>query len=224
MKAPIHWLGEHVDLSALSAAEVAARLNVTGTELDRLIHHGVETPERVVVGRVLTAEQHPDADRLRVCTVEVGAEEPTQIVCGAPNVAAGQTVAVATVGTVMPGGLKIKKATLRGQVSAGMICSARELGIGEEHDGIHALNEVLPGAADRSYGIQVAKLAGLPPSVIARAKSVLAKLEAQDRGSTVRARRPTAAVRRASPPGCRRNGRRRRAAPRAGTPPRRAIP
>jgi phenylalanyl-tRNA synthetase beta chain len=145
MKAPLKWLGEHVDLTGLTATEVAARLNVTGTELDRLLHHGVETPERIVVGKVLTCEPHPDADRLRVTTVDIGGDEPSQIVCGAPNVAAGQTVAVATVGAVMPGGMKIKKAKLRGQESRGMICSARELGIGEEHDGILALNEVLDG-------------------------------------------------------------------------------
>jgi phenylalanyl-tRNA synthetase beta chain len=152
MKAPLSWLGEHVDLTGMDAAQVAARLNVTGTELDRLIHHGVETPETVVVGRVLSAEQHPDADRLRVCQVDIGGDEPSQIVCGAPNVAQGLTVAVATVGTVMPGGMKIKKAKLRGQVSLGMICSARELGIGEEHDGILALNEALAGAEEITPG------------------------------------------------------------------------
>jgi phenylalanyl-tRNA synthetase beta chain len=152
MKAPLKWLGDYVDLTGLDAAQVAARLNVTGTELDRLIHHGVETPDTVVVGRVLSAEQHPDADRLRVCQVDIGGDEPSQIVCGAPNVAQGLTVAVATVGTVMPGGMKIKKAKLRGQVSQGMICSARELGIGEEHDGILALNEALPGAEEIAPG------------------------------------------------------------------------
>jgi phenylalanyl-tRNA synthetase beta chain len=152
MKAPMGWLGEYVDLSGFDAQEVAARLNVTGTELDRLLHHGVETPERIVVGSVLACEQHPDADRLRVCRVDIGADEPVQIVCGAPNVAQDLVVAVATVGTVMPGGLKIKKAKLRGQVSEGMICSARELGIGEEHDGILALDEVLPGADEIAPG------------------------------------------------------------------------
>jgi phenylalanyl-tRNA synthetase beta chain len=158
MKAPLKWLGEYVDLTGMDAAQVAARLNVTGTELDRLIHHGVETPETVVVGRVLSAEQHPDADRLRVCQVDIGGDEPTQIVCGAPNVAQGLTVAVATVGTVMPGGMKIKKAKLRGQVSQGMICSARELGIGEEHDGILALNEALPGVQDVAPGTRLSEV------------------------------------------------------------------
>ncbi|MCK9248844.1 MAG: phenylalanine--tRNA ligase subunit beta [Solirubrobacteraceae bacterium] len=158
MKAPLSWLGELVDLAgppALDAETVAHRLNVTGTELDRLLHHGVRTPDTVVVGRVLAADQHPDADRLRVCRVDVGADEPSQIVCGAPNVAAGQVVAVATVGTVMPDGMKIKRAKLRGQASHGMICSARELGIGEQHEGILALDEHLPDAAAIAPGTRL---------------------------------------------------------------------
>lgn len=166
MKVPLSWLGEHVALDGLDAAAVAARLNVTGTELDRLTRHGVETPERIVIGHVLTCEPHPDADRLRVTTVDIGGDEPSQIVCGAPNVAAGQVVAVATVGAVMPGGMKIKKAKLRGQASLGMISSARELGIGEEHDGILALDEVLPGARDLAPGTPLA-------DVLAHADDVL---------------------------------------------------
>ncbi|MGE4428360.1 MAG: phenylalanine--tRNA ligase subunit beta [Solirubrobacteraceae bacterium] len=149
MKVPLSWLGELVDLDgppALDAATVAHRLNVTGTELDRLLHHGVRTPDTVVVGRVLTADPHPDADRLRVCRVDTGEDDPVQIVCGAPNVAAGQVVAVARIGTVMPDGMKIKRAKLRGQVSEGMICSARELGIGEQHEGILALDDHLSSA------------------------------------------------------------------------------
>lgn len=159
MRVPLSWLAELVDITSgttpLDAAEIAARLNITGTELDHLIVHGVETPDTVVVGRVLSAEQHPDADRLRVCQVDIGADEPSQIVCGAPNVAADQVVAVATVGTVMPGGMKIKKAKLRGQASHGMICSARELGIGDAHDGILALSEHLPGAHQIAPGTRL---------------------------------------------------------------------
>ncbi|MBF6621012.1 MAG: phenylalanine--tRNA ligase subunit beta [Patulibacter sp.] len=156
MRVPLSWLAELVDISGgtapLDAAEIAARLNITGTELDHLIAHGVETPDTIVVGRVLSAEQHPDADRLRVCRVDVGVDEPAQIVCGAPNVAADQVVAVALVGTVMPGGMKIKKAKLRGQASHGMICSARELGIGDGHEGILALDEHLPDAREIAPG------------------------------------------------------------------------
>lgn len=148
MRVPLSWLGELVDVAGRDATEIAARLNVTGTELDRLLHHGILTPETVVVGRVLATEPHPDADRLKVCRVATGGDEPVQIVCGAPNVAAGQVVPVAQIGTVMPDGTKIKRAKLRGQVSEGMICSARELGIGDAHDGILALDEQLPGARE----------------------------------------------------------------------------
>ena len=82
---------------------------MTGTKLEALHRHGVADAANFVVGRVLTAEQHPDADRLRVCTVDVGEPEPSQIVCGAPNVAAGQVVAVARPGAVMPDGTKLEE-------------------------------------------------------------------------------------------------------------------
>src|SRR5210317_2498273 len=103
----------------------------------------------VVVGHVLTCVQHPNADRLRITTVDIGEQEPVQIVCGAPNVAAGQKVPVATVGTVLyPEGeeLKIKKGKIRGEVSMGMICAEDELGLGSGHDGIMVLDDSLkPG-------------------------------------------------------------------------------
>ena len=83
----------------------------------------------VVIGHVLECEQHPNADKLNKCLVDIGAEEPVQIICGAPNVDKGQKVAVATVGAVLPGNFKIKKAKLRGEESHGMICSLQELGI-----------------------------------------------------------------------------------------------
>ncbi|MEM7040521.1 MAG: phenylalanine--tRNA ligase subunit beta, partial [Bacteroidota bacterium] len=100
--------------------------------------------EGVVVGEVLTCEKHPNADKLRVCTVDIGGEEPSTIVCGAPNVAAGQKVVVATIGTILhptegeP--FKIKKAKIRGQESRGMICAEDELGLGTDHDGIIVLD------------------------------------------------------------------------------------
>ena len=97
-----------------------------------------------VVGKVLEAVQHPDADRLRVCQVDTGdGAEPSQIVCGAPNVAAGQTVAVAKPGSVMPDGTKLKVATLRGQRSHGMILAEDEVAIGTDHDGIMELDDGL---------------------------------------------------------------------------------
>ncbi len=143
MRVPLSWLHEYV-VPELGLRELAARLAMTGTEVDVVHHHGAEAIERFVVGRVLTAEPHPDADRLRVCTVDVGEGEPAQIVCGAPNVAAGQTVAVARPGAVMPDGTKLKAAKLRGVVSAGMICAEDELGLGSEHDGIMVLDGNIP--------------------------------------------------------------------------------
>ncbi|MEW8430228.1 MAG: YtpR family tRNA-binding protein, partial [Candidatus Thiodiazotropha sp.] len=102
----------------------------------------------VVVGEVLSREQHPDADKLSVCRVNVGGGEPLQIVCGAKNVAAGMRVPVATVGALLPGDFKIRKAKLRGVESSGMICSASELGLAESSDGIMPLPEDAPVGKD----------------------------------------------------------------------------
>jgi phenylalanyl-tRNA synthetase beta chain len=139
VKVPISWLHEHCRPD-LDAAALAERLALTGTEVERVTHHGVGVVEGFVVGRVLEVVPHPDADRLRVCRVEIGAEEPVQIVCGAANVAAGQSVAVANPGAVMPDGTRLRKAKLRGVESRGMILSERELEIGVEHDGIMVLD------------------------------------------------------------------------------------
>ena len=102
----------------------------------------------VVVAQVLTCEQHPNADKLHVCTVDIGKEEPVQIVCGAPNVRAGVKVPCATIGAVLPGDFKIKKAKLRGVESNGMLCSSRELGISEDHSGLWILPEDAPVGED----------------------------------------------------------------------------
>ena len=136
MRLPLGWLHDYC-VPELEPRELAARLAMTGTEVDRLHHHGVGSPEHFVVGKVLTAVQHPDADRLRVCTVDVGTGEDQQIVCGAPNVAAGQTVAVARPGALMPDGTKLGTAKLRGVASAGMILAEDELGIGLDLSLIH---------------------------------------------------------------------------------------
>ena len=143
MRLPLTWLHEYT-APDLSTRELATRLAMTGTEVDRIHQHGVPSADHFVVGKVLTCVQHPDADRLRVCTVDVGEEEPSQIVCGAPNVEAGQTVAVARPGAVMPGGMKLKKAKLRGVESAGMICAEDELELGVDHDGIMVLDDHIP--------------------------------------------------------------------------------
>ncbi len=146
MRLPLSWLHEYVRPD-LGVRELATRLAMTGTEVDRIHEHGVGSGgDNFVVGHVISAEQHPDADRLRVCSVDVGAGEPQQIVCGAPNVAAGQTVAVARPGAVMPDGTTLGTAKLRGIVSNGMILAEDELAIGTDHGGILVLGASLaPG-------------------------------------------------------------------------------
>ncbi|HEY5195886.1 MAG TPA: phenylalanine--tRNA ligase subunit beta [Solirubrobacteraceae bacterium] len=130
----------------LSTEELAARLTMTGTKDERVFHHGVADPTGFVVGAVLDVRPHPDADRLRVCTVDVGLDQPSTIVCGAPNVAAGQTVAVARPGAVLPDGRRLKSAKLRGVVSDGMILSELELAVGTDQGGIIVLDHALtPG-------------------------------------------------------------------------------
>ena len=137
MKVPLSWLREYCD-PGLSATELAELLSMRAVEVERVSTVGPPSAEGFVVGRVLSAEQHPDADRLRVCLVDAGDGERT-IVCGAPNVAAGQTVAVALPGAVMPGGQKLGKAKLRGIESAGMILAEDELELGEDDEGIMVL-------------------------------------------------------------------------------------
>jgi phenylalanyl-tRNA synthetase beta chain len=145
MRVPLEWLHDHVR-PELTTRELAVRLAMTGTEVERIDHHGVGEPDAFVVGKVLAAERHPDADRLTVCRVDVGGEQTT-IVCGAPNVAAGQTVAVARPGAVMPDGTRLGKAKLRGVESDGMILAEDELAIGADHAGILVLDDELEAGA-----------------------------------------------------------------------------
>ncbi len=140
MRVPLSWLNEYSD-SGLDLDRLEHVLTSSGTKVEAIHHHGVAGAEHVVIGKVLTCEKHPDADRLNVTTVDVAEDEPVTIVCGAPNVAAGQTVVVARPGAVMPNGMTIAKAKLRGVVSNGMICSESELGIGGDSDGILALED-----------------------------------------------------------------------------------
>ncbi|NLT36182.1 MAG: phenylalanine--tRNA ligase subunit beta [Gaiellales bacterium] len=139
MKAPLSWLREYVAVD-LPVDELADRLALTGTEVERVSLVGVRDDEKVqerfVVGKVLTCEKHPNADKLHVCTVDVGEEHPRTIVCGAPNVAAGQTVPVCLPGAVMPDGFEIKQAKLRGVISSGMIMSEAEMGFAVKSSGI----------------------------------------------------------------------------------------
>jgi len=144
MRVPYSWLREYCD-PGLEVAALADRLVMTGTEVERIGAVGPPSADGFVVGKVLSAEQHPNADRLRVCRVDIGDGERT-IVCGAPNVAAGQAVAVAQPGARMPGGEKLRKAKLRGVASEGMILSVSELEIGGDADGILVLDgEPAPG-------------------------------------------------------------------------------
>jgi len=146
MRVPYSWLREHCD-PGIGAAELAERLAMTGTEVERVGSVGPPSVEGFVVGRVMACEKHPDADRLSVCAVDVGEAEPRTIVCGAANVAAGQAVPVALPGATMPGGTELGKAKLRGVESDGMILSAAELEIAEEAAGILVLDgDAAPGA------------------------------------------------------------------------------
>lgn len=138
------WLREWVNPAA-SAAELAHKLNLAGLEAEAA-PLASETLVGVVVGRILTAEKHPQADRLQVCTVDIGAAAPSQIVCGAANARVGLCAPVATVGSTLPGGMAIKAAQLRGVDSAGMLCSAKELGLAEKSEGLLELDDsAVPG-------------------------------------------------------------------------------
>lgn len=125
------WLKEYVTIDD-SVSNLEERITRTGIEVDDLIDYTKDI-KNLVVGFVKSKEKHPDADKLNVCQVDIGEDEPVQIVCGAPNVDAGQYVIVAKVGGRLPGGIKIKRAKLRGERSEGMICSLQEIGISSNY-------------------------------------------------------------------------------------------
>lgn len=125
------WFKEYVTIDD-SVSNLAERITRTGIEVDDLIDYTKDI-KNLVVGFVKSKEKHPDADKLNVCQVDIGEDEPVQIVCGAPNVDAGQYVIVAKVGGRLPGGIKIKRAKLRGERSEGMICSLQEIGISSNY-------------------------------------------------------------------------------------------
>ncbi|MBK7626118.1 MAG: phenylalanine--tRNA ligase subunit beta [Bacteroidales bacterium] len=156
MKISYNWIKDYlkIDLDPHKVAEILTGigLEIEGTEEWVSVKGGLEG---VVIGEVLTCKKHPDADKLSVTTVNIGAPEPLHIVCGAPNVAAGQKVPVATVGTMVFKGdesLEIKKSKIRGELSEGMICAEDELGLGTSHDGIMVLDkDAIPGTPAGSY-------------------------------------------------------------------------
>ncbi len=139
MRVPVSWLTEYVD-PGLSAEELADLLSMRAVDVERVTRIGVPATDGFVVGRVVSAEKHPNADRLSVTEVDTGDGTRT-IVCGAPNVAAGQTVPVALPGAVLPGGQELGRAKLRGVESNGMILSETELQLGDDADGIMVLGE-----------------------------------------------------------------------------------
>ncbi|MDE5875746.1 MAG: phenylalanine--tRNA ligase subunit beta, partial [Muribaculaceae bacterium] len=150
------WLKRYIDFS-LSPKELTAALTSLGLECDNVeevesIKGGLRG---IVVGKVLTCEEHPNSDHLHITTVDLGGGNVQQIVCGAPNVAAGQTVVVATVGTTLYDGDKefqIKKSKIRGVESNGMICAEDEIGIGSDHAGIMVLPDgIAPGTPAAEY-------------------------------------------------------------------------
>ncbi len=158
MRFSYEWLSDWVRTDR-TAEQAAERLTGAGLEVDDLVRLG-DGLDGVVVGRITACTPHPDADRLRVCTVDVGADEPLEIVCGAPNAREGLVAPVATIGSRLPNGMKIKAAKLRGVASSGMLCSAPELGLGEDASGLLELAENL------SPGRPLADALGLPDHVI----------------------------------------------------------
>lgn len=158
MKFSENWLREQVDVPA-DRDTLVQRLTMAGLEVEAVT--AMDDPlEGVVVARIVSTEPHPDADRLKLCRVGAGGESTVQIVCGAPNAREGLIAPLATVGAVLPGGMKIKPARLRGIESFGMLCSARELGLDADASGLMEL------PADATPGRPLAKYLGLPDAAI----------------------------------------------------------
>ena len=150
MKFSEQWLREWVNPS-ISTDELAAQLTMAGLEVDAIEPVAGEF-DQVVVGEVMSLDKHPDADKLRVCQVNVGEKQSLTIVCGAANVAKGMKAPAALIGATLPGGLKIKKSKLRGVESNGMLCSAKELGLAETAEGLLPLgSDAKPGQSIRDY-------------------------------------------------------------------------
>jgi phenylalanyl-tRNA synthetase beta chain len=144
VKVALRWLAEWVDLPP-STDELLERLTLGGLEIEGVERTGPDF-SGLVVGHVVACERHPNADRLSLCRVDAGGGEPLEVVCGAPNVASGQKVAFAPHGASLPDGTKLKRSKIRGVTSNGMICSARELGLGDDAGGILVLDAALaPG-------------------------------------------------------------------------------
>lgn len=138
MKVSLSWLSDHLDLASRPVAELADLLTFAGVEVEGIHERGLRS-DHIVVAQVQSFEPHPNADKLRLCQVDDGSGTPRQIVCGAKNFAAGDKVPLALPGAVMPGNFEIKESKLRGVLSQGMMCSRRELGLGDDHEGLMIL-------------------------------------------------------------------------------------
>ncbi|MCH7908530.1 MAG: phenylalanine--tRNA ligase subunit beta, partial [Candidatus Hydrogenedentes bacterium] len=134
MRISLNWLAEYIDLD-VGVTELCDRMTMLGLEIEAVERPG-EGIDGVVVGEILSIEPHPEADRLVVCKTDVGGDEPLQIVCGATNMSVGDRVPTACIGAVLPGDFKVGKRKMRGIASQGMMCSAKELGLGEDHEGL----------------------------------------------------------------------------------------
>jgi phenylalanyl-tRNA synthetase beta chain len=163
MKLPISWLRDWIEYDATPEA-VADALTRRGFYVEGIERKGGDFPG-VVVARVLEVKKHPNADKLSLCRVDAGAGE-LSIVCGAPNVVAGMIAPLATEGAVLPGGLAIKRSKIRGEESQGMLCSARELQLSEDHSGILDLRTFGAGPASLVPGTPIAKALGPPDAVL----------------------------------------------------------
>jgi phenylalanyl-tRNA synthetase beta chain len=169
MKVPSAWLRQYCD-PKLPPSEIGERLSMSGSELERIARVGVTSADGnknfFRIGRVLSAERHPDAERLKVCSVELAGSDTRTIVCGAPNVGAGEVVLVALPGAVLPDGTKLGRANLRGVVSEGMILSETEVQLGPDAEGIIVLPESYevgePAASYLTLGDDVLELEVAP--------------------------------------------------------------
>jgi len=157
MKVSINWLNDFVDVSDLDPNDIAEKLTMCGLEVDAV--EKKQSLDNVVIAKVKSCIKHPDADKLSLCEVFDGTETH-QVVCGAPNVAEGQTVVFAKIGAVLPGNFKIKKAKIRGTESSGMICAEDEIGLSDNHDGIMIMDDSL------EPGTPVNSIFGLPDTVL----------------------------------------------------------
>lgn len=137
MKILLSWLKDYIDINE-TPERIADALNMTGLEVEEIIQPG-KFLNNIVVGKILTRDKHPDAEKLSLCTVDVNRGQPLQIVCGASNMQAGDLVPVAMLGAKLPSGFEISKAKIRGIESFGMMCSKKELGIAEDHGGLYIL-------------------------------------------------------------------------------------